>query len=91
MRPIALTDRVIVRRLTEARQSPGGILLPESAVEKSAIGEVVSDGPDTSWRIEPGVKVLLSKFAGNDVTVDGQDFVILKEDEILAVLVADSE
>lgn len=89
MKPIALTDRVIVRRLTEAKQSPGGILLPESAIEKSAIGEVISDGPDTSWRLSPGVQVLISKFAGNDVTVDGEDFVVLKEDEILAVLVAE--
>jgi chaperonin GroES len=89
-----LHDRVIVKRLEEEKKSAGGILIPDSAAEKPLRAEVVAVGPgkvtDDGKRQAPDVKkgdvVLIGKYSGTEVKVDGQDLVVLREDDIMAVL-----
>ncbi len=87
-----LHDRVLVRRLDEEDRSAGGIIIPDTAKEKPMQGEVISVGGgargDDGKLIKPDVKkgdtVLFGKYAGSDVNVDGTDYKILRESEILA-------
>ncbi len=89
-----LNDRVIVKRLEEERTSPGGIVIPDSAAEKPVRGEVVAAGPGKSLdngqvralSVKAGDKVLFGKYAGTEVKVDGQEIVVMREDDIIAVL-----
>jgi chaperonin GroES len=89
-----LHDRVILKRLEEERQSAGGILIPDTAAEKPSMGEVVAVGPGKigeSGKLQPigvkaGDKVLFGKYSGNEITVDGDELLIMREDEILGVL-----
>lgn len=89
-----LNDRVIVKRLEEDRTSPGGIVIPDSAAEKPVRGEVVAAGPGKSLdngqvralSVKAGDKVLFGKYAGTEVKVDGQEIVVMREDDIIAVL-----
>lgn len=88
-----LHDRVIVKRLEEEKKSAGGILIPDSAAEKPLKAEVIAVGPgkitDDGKTQAPGVKagdtVLIGKYSGTEVKVDGADLVVLREDDILAV------
>ena len=90
-----LYDRIIVKRVEEGEQtSGGGIIIPDSAKEKPQEAEVVAVGPGkrsdkgdvTPLDVKAGDKVLVGKYAGNEVSVDGEDLVILREDEVLAVI-----
>ena len=90
-----LYDRIIVKRVEEGEQtSGGGIIIPDSAKEKPQEAEVVAVGPgkrndkgeSTPLDVKAGDKVLVGKYAGNEVTVDGEELVILREDEVLAVI-----
>ena len=89
-----LHDRVLVRRLEEKETVKGGIIIPDSAKEKPQEGEVVAVGAgklnDKGDRIQLDVKVgdriLFGKYSGNDIKIDDEEFLILKEDEILAKL-----
>jgi chaperonin GroES len=89
-----LNDRVIVRRIEEQEQIRGGIIIPDSAKEKPQEGEVVAVGKgkllENGSRVDPDVKagdkVLFGKYAGTEVKLDGEDFLILREDEILGVI-----
>ncbi len=89
-----LHDRVLVRRLEEKETVKGGIIIPDSAKEKPQEGEVVAVGAgklnDKGERIQLDVKVgdriLFGKYSGNDIKIDDEEFLILKEDEILAKL-----
>ncbi|HNN50670.1 MAG TPA: co-chaperone GroES [Pseudomonadota bacterium] len=89
-----LHDRVIVKRLPEEEVTKGGIIIPDSAKEKPIQGEVVAVGPgktlDNGKTVAPDVavgnKVLFGKYAGSEVKLDGVEHLILREDEILAVL-----
>jgi chaperonin GroES len=89
-----LHDRVTIRRLEEERISAGGIVIPDSATEKPIRGEVVAAGPgkiadDGSQRpldVKPGDKVLFGKYSGTEVKVDGQDLLVMREDDIMAVI-----
>ena len=89
-----LSDRVVVKRLDAEQTTSGGIIIPDSAKEKPMEGQVVAVGPgkqnDNGDRIEldvnEGDKVLFGKYAGSEVNVDGEDHIILREDEILGVL-----
>ena len=89
-----LHDRVIVNRLEEAKTSAGGILIPDSAAEKPLRAEVVSVGPgkrSEDGKIHPldvkkGDKVLIGKYSGTEVKVDGDELVVLREDDIMAVI-----
>lgn len=89
-----LHDRVLVRRIEQTEQMRGGLYIPDSAKEKPQEAEVVAVGSgkrlDTGERAEVGVKagdkVLFGKYSGSDIKIDGEEYLILREDEILAVL-----
>lgn len=89
-----LHDRVVVKRLEEERTSPGGIVIPDSAAEKPAKGEVVAvgtgkpldSGEVRALTVKVGDKVLFAKYSGTEVKLDGQDMLVMREDDILAIL-----
>ena len=89
-----LRDRVLVRRLEESEQKVGGIIVPDTAKEKPQQAEVVAvgsgkvleNGTTVPLSVKAGDKVLVGKWSGTDVKIDGQDYLILKEDEILGIL-----
>ena len=89
-----LSDRVVVRPLEEAEQMRGGLYIPDTAKEKPQQGEVIAVGPgrvsDQGERLAPdlkaGDKVLYGKYSGTEVSVDGEQLLILRESDVLAVL-----
>lgn len=89
-----LNDRVIVERLESETTTPFGIVIPEKAAEESSIAKVLAVGPgklnDKGERVALGVKagdkVLLGKYAGTQTKVNGKDVIVLREDEILAIV-----
>jgi len=89
-----LRDRVLVRRLDEAEEKVGGIIIPDTAKEKPQQAEVVAvgsgrileNGTTVPLDVKAGDKVLLGKWSGTDVKIDGTEYLILKEDEILGIL-----
>ncbi|HLS52216.1 MAG TPA: co-chaperone GroES [Burkholderiaceae bacterium] len=89
-----LHDRVIVKRLDNERTTASGIVIPESAAEKPDQGEIIAVGPgkkSDDGKTQPidvkvGDKVLFGKYAGQAVTVDGEELLVIREDEILAVI-----
>lgn len=89
-----LADRVVVRPLEETAQMKGGLYIPDTAREKPQQGEIVAVGPgrltDDGNRIEPDVKkgdtVLYAKYSGTEVPVDGEELLILRESDVLAVI-----
>lgn len=91
-----LHDRVIIRRLEEDRKTAGGIVIPDTAAEKPMKGEVVAAGPgklseDGKLRpldVKPGDQVLFGKYSGTEVKMNGQDLVVMREDDIMGVIEA---
>jgi len=88
-----LHDRLIIKRLDNERKTASGIVIPESATEKPDQGEVVAVGPGkfVEGKIQPidlkkGDKVLFGKYAGQAVKIDGEELLVIREDEILAVI-----
>jgi chaperonin GroES len=89
-----LRDRVLVKRIEETEQKVGGIIIPDSAKEKPQQAEVVAvgsgrlleNGTRVPLAVKAGDKVLVGKWSGTDVRIDGNDYLILKEDEILGIL-----
>jgi len=89
-----LRDRVLVKRLEEVEQKVGGIIIPDSAKEKpqqaevvaAGTGRVLESGERVALAVKAGDKVLIGKWSGTDVKVDGQEYLILKEDEILGII-----
>lgn len=89
-----LGDRVLIKRLEAEEKTKGGIVLPETAKEKPQKGEVVAAGKGKvleSGKVEPlevkkGDKVLFGKYAGNEIIHDDQEYIILREEDILAIL-----
>lgn len=90
-----LADRVVVERLPPQETTAGGIVLPDTAKDKSREGTVVAAGPGRllessgerrPLEVHPGDRILFGSYAGEEVQVDGKDYLILKEDDILAVL-----
>ena len=89
-----LHDRVIVKRLEEAKKSAGGIIIPDSATEKPLKAEVLAVGPGKrtdDGKVHPvdlkvGDKVLIGKYSGTEVKLDGDELVVLREDDIMAVI-----
>lgn len=90
-----LHDRVLVKRLEEETKTAGGIIIPDNHKEKPAQGEIVAvgsgyrleDGSVRALDVKAGERVLFGKYAGTEVKVDGNEFLILKEDDLLGVLV----
>jgi len=89
-----LADRILVRRIEEQETIRGGIIIPDTAKEKPQEGEVVAVGPgkltDEGKRVSPEVKkgdrVLIGKYSGTEVKIEGTEYVILREDEVLGIL-----
>jgi chaperonin GroES len=89
-----LQDRVLVKRLAEEEKTKGGIIIPDSAKEKPAEGEIVAVGPgavskDGKLRpmsVKKGDRILFGKYSGSDVKLDGEEHLIMREEDILGVL-----
>jgi len=89
-----LHDRVVVRRLESEERTKGGIIIPDTAKEKPQEGEVVAVGPGRKTEegkvvpvdLKKGDRVLIGKYSGTDVKLDGVEYVILREDDVLGVL-----
>ena len=89
-----LNDRILVKRLEEEEKTKGGIIIPDSAKEKPAEGEIMAVGKgrmnDKGERVPVEVKVgdrvLFSKYGGTDVKLDGEEYLIMREDDILGVI-----
>lgn len=89
-----LHDRVLIKRLEEKEVIKGGIIIPDTAKEKPMEGEVVAAGPGkmqesgkrAAMDVKAGDRILFGKYAGTEIKIDDQDFVIMREEEILAVL-----
>lgn len=89
-----LHDRVIVKRIDEGEQVRGGIIIPDSAKEKPQEGEVIAvglgkykeDGSRQSLDVKPGDRVLFGKYSSSDIKVDGEELLIMREDEILGII-----
>ena len=89
-----LHDRIIVKRMEEERMSAGGIVIPDSATEKPIKGEVIAvgngkhleNGEIRALDVKKGDKVLFGKYSGTEVKVEGEDFLVMREDDVMAVI-----
>ena len=89
-----LHDRLLVRRIEEKETVKGGIIIPDTAKEKPQEGEVVAagngkvleNGTKLALDVKKGDKILFGKYSGTDIKIDGQEYMILREDEVLAVV-----
>lgn len=89
-----LHDRVIIRRIDENIETSGGIIIPDSAKEKPQEGEVIAagagkykeDGTRQTLDVKEGDRVLFGKYSGSEITVDGEELLMMREDEILGVI-----
>jgi chaperonin GroES len=89
-----LHDRVLVRRLDDEKKSPGGIVIPDTAAEKPMQGEVVAvgngkvqeNGEIRPLDVKAGDKVLFGKYSGTEVKVDGEELLVMREDDIMGVI-----
>jgi chaperonin GroES len=91
-----LHDRVVVRRVEDERKSPGGIVIPDSAAEKPMQGEILAagngkiqeNGDVRPLDVKVGDKVLFGKYSGTEVKVDGEELLMMREDDIMGVIEA---
>ena len=89
-----LHDRVIIKRMEEERTSPGGIVIPDTAAEKPIRGEVIATGKGKildngevrTLDVKVGDKVLFGKYAGTEIKVEGQELLVMREEDIMAVI-----
>ncbi|HEU0119989.1 MAG TPA: co-chaperone GroES [Bryobacteraceae bacterium] len=89
-----LYDRIVVKRLEEQEQVQGGIIIPDTAKEKPQEGEVVAVGKGkrndkgefSALELEVGNRILFGKYSGSDIKIDGNEYLIMREDEVLAVI-----
>ena len=89
-----LHDRLLVKRLAEEEKTKGGIIIPDSAKEKPMEGKVIAagkgkkleDGKISALDVKVGDKVLFSKYAGTDIKMDGEDYLIMREEDILGII-----
>jgi chaperonin GroES len=89
-----LHDRLLVRRLEEKETVKGGIIIPDTAKEKPQQGEVVAvgtgkvldNGTKLALEVKAGDKILFGKYSGTDIKIDGEEVLILREDEVLAII-----
>jgi chaperonin GroES len=90
-----LHDRVVVRRITAQEKTKGGIIIPDTAQEKPSEGEVIAVGPGgrdeagklIAIELKPGNRVLFGKWSGTEVKIDGEELLIMKESDIMGVVV----
>ncbi len=89
-----LHDRILVRRVEEAETTRGGIIIPDSAKDKPQEGEVISvgkgkiseEGKVRPLDVKEGDRILFGKYSGTEIKIDGEDFIIMREEEVLGVL-----
>jgi chaperonin GroES len=89
-----LHDRIIVRRIEEGEQKVGGIIIPDSAREKPQQGEVIAagegklndEGKRVPLDVKPGDRILFGKYTSQEIKLDGEEYLIMREDEVLAVV-----
>ena len=89
-----LHDRILVKREDEAEEKIGGIIIPDTAKEKPQRGKVVAvgngkvldDGKRVALDVKSGDRILFGKYSGNEVKIDGEDYLILREEDVLAIL-----
>ena len=89
-----LQDRIIVQRLDEGEQNVGGIIIPDTAKEKPQQGKVIAagngkakdDGKRVPLDVKAGDRILFGKYAGQEIKLDGEEYLIMKEDDVLAVI-----
>jgi chaperonin GroES len=94
-----LQDRVLIQRLEKEEKTAGGIIIPDTAKEKPAEGKVVACGPGRvndegkviALDVKVGDRVLFAKYAGTEVKIDGEDFLLMREEEILGVIEGDDK
>ncbi len=97
VRPLA--DRVLVRRIEEQETKRGGIIIPDTAKEKPQEGEVIAVGPGRmtedgkriALEVKKGDRVLIGKYSGTDVKIDGNEYTIIREDDVLGILAGESK
>ena len=89
-----LADRILVRRLEETEMKRGGIIIPDTAKEKPQQAEVVAVGPGritddgkrVALEVKTGDKILMGKYSGTEVKIDGNEYLIMREDDVLAIV-----
>lgn len=89
-----LHDRVLVRRMTGEEKTAGGIIIPDTAKEKPQEGEVIAvgngkileEGKRIALDVKTGDKILFGKYSGNDIKLDGEDYVIIREEDVLGIV-----
>jgi len=94
MQVTPLYDRLLVKRFTEEEKTKGGIIVPDSAKEKPAQGEVVAvgngriseDGKVTALTVKKGDKVLFGKYSGTEVKINGEELLIMREEDVLGII-----
>ena len=94
MKVIPLNDKILVKRVEAEEKTAGGILLPDTAKEKPRQGKILSlgdgklmeSGKRAAFQVKEGDRVLFSAYAGNEVSVDGDEYLIMSEDDILAII-----
>lgn len=92
LKPIG--DKILVKRLEAEEKSAGGIVLPESAKEKPKEGKVIvlgegkllNDGTRADYQVKAGDRVLFTSYAGTEITADGDDYILMSEDDVMAVV-----
>ena len=94
MKVVPLNDKIVVKRVEAEDRTAGGIVLPDTAKEKPKQGKVLSlgdgklldNGKRAPFQVKEGDRVLFSSYAGNEVNIDGEDLLVMSEDDILAVV-----
>lgn len=94
MQVTPLYDRLLVKRLAEEEKTKGGIIVPDSAKEKPAQGEVIAagngrisdEGKLTALTVKKGDKILFGKYSGNEVKINGEELLIIREEEVLGII-----
>jgi chaperonin GroES len=91
---VPLHDRILIRRVEEQETTRGGLIIPETAKEKPQEGEVLAvgrgkikeDGKVLPLDVKPGDRILFGKYSGSDIVLDGEDYLIMREEEVLGLL-----
>lgn len=89
-----LHDRILVERVEEAEKTKGGIIIPDSAKEKPAEGKVIAvgkgrigdDGKQVKLEVKKGDRILFGKYGGTEVKIDGEEYLIMREDDVLGII-----
>ena len=94
MKVVPLNDKILVQRLEAEDKTAGGIILPDTAKEKPKQGKILAmgegrlldDGKRAAFQVKPNNRVLFTSYAGSEITVDGKEYLIMTEDDILAIV-----